>query len=172
MRQKAKDRFKVLFICTGNTCRSPMAEGILKKAIEQNRVERLEVDSGGTHGLPCAPASLFAQQVARAHNVNLAGHRSRELTREMIEQADLILTMSPEHADRVRRIDRSAAEKTYLLKSFGRRKPVSNEDRDAGVLSIKDPMGGSLEDYERSFLEIEREIKRIFSELLRLAGKS
>ena len=172
MSQKSKDTFRILFVCTGNTCRSPTAEGILKSQLKQKGVECVEVRSAGTPGLPAAPASLLAQQVARAHNVDLSGHRSRELNREMIRRADLILTMSLQHSDRVRRMDKSAGEKTCLLKSFPRREPSSNEDREAGVLSIKDPMGGSLEDYQRSFLEIEREIKRILPELLRRAGGS
>ena len=80
--------------------------------------------------------------------------------------------MSHQHSDRVWRIDQSAGEKTCLLKSFPRREPASNEDQEAGVLSIKDPIGGSLEDYQRSFLEIEKEIKRILPELLRQAGRN
>jgi len=89
----------------------------------------------------------------------------------MIQGADLILAMSQEHLSYIKRIDKRATRKVCLLKAFPQQHPVSNEDQDQGVLSIKDPMGGSLDDYEYSFSEIEKEVARIFPELLRLVKK-
>ncbi len=162
----------MLFVCTGNTCRSPMAQGILKKMLRDNQIEGVKVASAGTYGLDCACASPLALQVARAHGVNLSPHRSRELTKEMIKKADLILVMSQQHLDHIRQTDPEAVDRTYLLKAFPRRDAASNEDSKAGVLSIKDPVGGSLEDYEKAFFEIKEELTRIFPELLQLVGKS
>jgi protein-tyrosine-phosphatase len=68
-------------------------------------------------------------------------------------------------------MDKEAFQKAYLLKAFPRLNLASNEDQNRGVLSIKDPMGGSLDDYEHSFSEIEREVRRIFSDILRLVKK-
>ena len=172
MKKTDKDKFKILFVCTGNTCRSPTAEGILKKMLEQNRIDNVKVSSAGTHGLQNAPASIFAIEVARVRNVDLSEHRSRELNRKMIEQADLILAMSQEHLDFINRIDKKAGDKAYLLKAFPQLNLASNEDQNQVVLFIKDPIGGSLDDYEHSFSEIEREVARIFPELLRLVRKS
>ncbi|UCB51587.1 MAG: low molecular weight protein arginine phosphatase [Candidatus Zixiibacteriota bacterium] len=169
MKNIVRGKFKVLFVCTGNTCRSPMAEGVLKKMLEDRGVGNIEVSSAGTHGLPNAPASLFAMEVAGDRNVDLSGHRSRRLTSEMIKGADLILAMSPEHLDYIKRIEGTAGRKTFLLKAFPQPDSASNKGPDGGVLSIEDPIGGSPEDYERSFSEIEKEIKRIFPEILGLA---
>jgi protein-tyrosine-phosphatase len=117
------------------------------------------------------PASPFAIEVARLRGVDLSRHRSRQLTKRMAESADLILAMSQEHIDYIRRIDPKAGDKAHLLKIFLKPHPASNEDHNQGVLFIKDPIGGTLGDYERSFLEIEKEIKRIFPKLLSLVKK-
>jgi protein-tyrosine-phosphatase len=172
MIDKDKRDFQVLFVCTGNTCRSPMAEGILKKKLKEKNVKGIVVSSAGTHGLHNAPASLFAIQVAKSRQVDISHHRSQELTQKMLQQADIILVMSEEHLMYIKRLDDKAAGRACLLRAFALLKPESNEAEGPGVLSIKDPIGGSLEDYEKSFSEIEREIERILPELLRLAGKS
>jgi len=171
VKKAIKGKLKVLFVCTGNTCRSPMAEGILKKMLEDKGGGNLEVSSAGTHGLPNTPASLFAMQVAGDRNIDLSGHRSRRLIPEMIKEADLILAMSPEHLDYIKRIQEAAGHKTFLLKAFPQALSASNKGRNDGVLSIEDPIGGSLDDYEHSFTEIEKEIKRILAELLKSANK-
>lgn len=90
----------------------------------------------------------------------------------MIEEADLILVMAPEHLEHIIRIDRSASRKVYLMKAFPQLWAESNADQDRSVLTIKDPIGGSLEDYEQVFSEIEKEVKRIFPEILNLMKKS
>jgi len=171
MKKTDKDKYKILFVCTGNTCRSPTAEGILKKMLKQNGIDNVKVSSAGTHGLLNAPASLFAIEVAKTRNVDLSGHRSRELTRKMIEHANLILAMSQEHLDFINRIDKKAGAKAYLLKLFPQLHHASNEDQNRAVLFIKDPIGGSLRDYEQSFSEIEKEVKRIFPKILDLTKK-
>jgi protein-tyrosine-phosphatase len=168
MKKSIEGKLKVLFVCTGNTCRSPMAEGILKKMLQDKGAVDLEVSSAGTHGLPHAPASLFAMQVAGERGIDLSRHRSRRLTPEMIKQADLILAMSAEHLDYMNRIEGAAGHKAYLLRVFPQAEPASNKGPQGGVLSIEDPIGGSPEDYERSFREIEKEIKRIFPKILDL----
>jgi protein-tyrosine-phosphatase len=171
MKKAVKGKFKILFVCTGNTCRSPMAEGILKKMLKDERVGDFETSSAGTHGLPNAPASLFAIQAASGRKVDLSRHRSRRLTPEMIKEADLVVAMSAEHLNYIKRIDGAAGRKTFLLKAFPQSEPASNKGQSGGVLSIEDPIGGSPEDYQRSFREIEKEIKRIFPKILDLAKR-
>lgn len=159
-------------MCTGNTCRSPMAAGILRSMLKQAGVANVGVASAGTHGLHFAPASFFAVQAARERGTDISRHRSRRLTGEIIGQADLILVMSQEHLEHVKRAYPEAAGKTYLLRSFPSAEGASNGAGERGVLSIKDPIGGVLEDYQMSFSEIEKEIKRILPELLRRAEEA
>ncbi len=172
MTKKTKNKFRVLFVCTGNTCRSPMAEGILRTMLKQEGVSNVEVASAGTHDLQFAPASVFAVEAAKEKSVDISRHRSRRLTGEMIGQADLILVLSQEHLEHVGRVHPAAAGKVYLLKSFPFKEGASNGAGKPGVFSIKDPIGGDLEDYRSGFSEIEKEIKRILPELVRRAAEA
>jgi protein-tyrosine-phosphatase len=187
--EKNKEKFKVLFVCTGNSCRSPMAEGILKKMLKENKLDNFEVGSAGTSSLDGAFPSLFAMEVAKTQNVDLTHHRSHQLNQQILRKADLILAMSNEHLEQIQKMDEKTLEKTYLLKTFPQHHPAfsskthtghpsgkdlsmtKNENKSSEVSYIKDPIGGSIEDYNRCFLEIEKEIRRIFPELIRKAGK-
>ncbi len=174
--KRDKERFRVLFLCTGNSCRSPMAEGILKKMLREKGVENFEVSSAGISTLNGVPASLFAMEVSRARNVDLSQHRSRQLNKKILRKADLILAMSDEHLEYIRKMDKNALDRTCLLRAFfpssqGIREapPASNREESPGVLYIKDPIGGSVDDYDRCFTEIEAEIGKAFQELVSLA---
>jgi protein-tyrosine-phosphatase len=176
--ERDREKFKVLFVCTGNSCRSPMAEGILKKMLKENEFDNFEVSSAGISTLDGAPASLFAMEVSKARGVDLSQHRSRQLNKQILKKTDLILAMSDEHLEYIRKMDKNALGKTYLLKAFspsrhqiGENHSASNKDESPGVLYIEDPIGGSIDDYNRCFMEIEEEIGRVFRELISLADE-
>jgi protein-tyrosine-phosphatase len=159
-----KSEFKVLLVCTGNTCRSPMAEGILKKLLREKGINGIEVGSAGISALDGYPVTVFALEATRVWDIDLDEHFSRRLTLNMLEQADLILVMSPEHLKHIQRTDKRFLEKSYLLKAF----PQKSNNAD---LAIKDPVGGSLEEYNQCFLELEEELRRILPEIIRLYEK-
>jgi protein-tyrosine-phosphatase len=169
MPKKEKIEFEVMFVCTGNSCRSPMAEGILRKMLEDHGVSEIKVTSAGTCTLENMLPSPFAIQASQQNEVDISRQRSRQLTRRILEEANLILTMAQEHIDFIKRVNEKSASKAFLLKLFPQSRPLSNEERNRGVLFIKDPIGGSVEDYERSFMEIQKEVKRILPEILKFA---
>jgi protein-tyrosine-phosphatase len=156
--------FRILFVCTGNTCRSPMAEGILKKMLKEKNIDYIQVSSAGTNSWGGCPVSLSALEMGRLSEIDLKSHSSRKLTKEVLEEADLILAMSKNHLDQVRELNENSINKSFLLKAFPRR----SEDES---FWIKDPIGGILDDYRTCFRDLDENIQGIFPELIDLAKK-
>jgi len=155
--------FKVLFVCTGNTCRSPMAEGALRALLEGKGIQHIEVMSAGTTAMPGVPATHYAQEAVKTWHADISGHRSRPITREMLEESDLIIALSPNHYHEIMTVWPDAEEKTYLLKNF----PEPGRDGEG----VADPIGGSLDMYNQTFLEIGEELGRMLNDIITLAEK-
>ena len=112
--------FTVLFVCTGNICRSPTAEALARRELDRYPGVPIRVSSAGSHALEGNPAASRSLLAASARGASLERHFARELTRRRVRAAGLILCMAAEHRPFVLSYDRSAAARTFLLASFAR----------------------------------------------------
>ena len=112
--------FGVLFVCTGNICRSPTAEALARRELERYPGVPIQVSSAGSHALEGNPAASRSLLAAATRGANLERHFARELTRRRVRAADLILCMAAEHRPFVLSYDRGAADRTFLLATFAR----------------------------------------------------
>jgi protein-tyrosine phosphatase len=112
--------FGVLFVCTGNICRSPTAEALARRELARYPGAPIQLSSAGSHALEGDPAASRSVLAASTRGASLERHFARELTRRRVRAAGLILCMAAEHRPFVLSYDRSAADRTFLLASFAR----------------------------------------------------
>jgi len=140
-----------------------MAEGILKTLLSERGVDNIKVSSAGVGALEGMPATSNAIEAAKLWSVDISKHIARQLNAQIIDNADLVLVMSPEHYEAIRRKMPQALPKTYLFKGF----PDPISARQDGV---HDPIGGTLDDYNQTFMELDEILRRIEGRILQFAA--
>ncbi len=158
------EKFRILFVCTGNSCRSPMAEGILKSIIPETYRDKVEVTSAGTGGFVNMPATDLAIKVAAENGVDIKNHLSQGLTLPMMMNSDLIFVMAEVHAKYIRLLYPSLVKNVFLLKDFNCEKKLFHRS------SIADPIGRNEEFYKKNYKEIESELHRVLTEIIKLVN--
>lgn len=134
----------LLFICTGNVCRSPMAEYLMRKRV--GRSSGWTVGSAGLAALPGMSASRNAVEVLSEMGIDLAPHRSRQITRDLVDAANVLVVMTASHRDQMNMLFRDAREKVFLLRSFD---PAADSE------DLEDPIGAEVSTYRQTRDAIE-----------------
>jgi protein-tyrosine phosphatase len=150
-------RWTMLVVCSGNTCRSPMAEGLAKQMLaEQRGIKAEELDTAGVRVIsagafagPGAPATAEAIDALQRFGADISKHRSRSLTPDLIHEADVIYCMTHAHRDAVLAMVPAAEGKTFLLDPNG---------------EIEDPIGSDLTAYQRTAEVIRRRLSQRLKE--------
>ena len=149
---------KLLFVCSGNTCRSPLAKVLAERIFQEEGLEGWEIDSAGTAALHGMSASRQAMSAASALELDLSAHQSKPLTQEAVSRADLILVMTAAHKKVVLSLVPQAAGKVYTVAEL------------AGAAGdIADPFGGSVALYLEVARELQTHLKTI-AKLLKANG--
>lgn len=145
--------FRILFVCTGNTCRSPMAEVIARRQLDELGWTRVEVRSAGVAAQAGRAASDGAIRVAESKGLDLSDHVSTPLTSELTDGADLILTMSSSHLLRV--LELGAGDRAAVITSF-----AEGAENAIDLAGVPDPIGGPDEEYAATFEVLDGLVKR------------
>lgn len=139
-----KSMKKIMFICSGNTCRSPLAEGLFKKYLEENNIADIEVGSAGLSVFPGDEVSINSALVAMNRGVNISLHRARRVNMEHFAETDLFVCMTSAHANALSRY----CKQSQMM-----------------VLNIPDPYCQPIDAYEKCADSIEKEFPQILERL-------
>lgn len=141
---KENQQIRILFVCLGNICRSPTAEGIMLHLVKERQLEQLiTVDSAGTSGYHIGePANFYSQKTANTKGIQLPS-RSRKFTKEDFDRFDYILAIDKSNLKDIRDLQTTEQQNVYLFRSFDREAP-QNAD-------VPDPYYGGEEGFENVF---------------------
>lgn len=152
-----KSGYAILFVCTANICRSPMAAALFRARLQKERPDwqNWRINSAGTWAMDGQSAAPYSQQVMAERGLDISDHRARTVTRGMLARHDLILTMEPGQKEALQVEFPERASRVFMLSEM-----VGTMD------PVKDPYGGPLEGYQKTSDVLDRlfanGIQRIF----------
>jgi protein-tyrosine-phosphatase len=144
----------LLFVCSGNTCRSPMAEALARKIAQRRGIDDINLSSAGTNAWDNVPATDEALLVGMERDIDLTVHRARKLTPAIVAEADLIFVMTAGHLEHVKQLGWRG--KVHVIDEYASGTPNQG---------VTDPYGGDLEAYRHTADLLERELEKLFDRL-------
>ena len=156
---------RILFVCTGNSCRSVMAQSLMQHLFKRAGVENVTVDSAGIFAMEGMGPTRETQRVLQEIGIDCSTHRAQAVRPDLVEAADLILVMEQFQLDEILARFPGTRGKVHLLKTYG----LSSRERE-GHPNIPDPIGKPLEVYEICFADIREAVERVMKSLGVRAG--
>ena len=146
----------LVFVCTGNSCRSVMAEGLMRQMLQRAGIDTVTIESAGIFAVGGMQPTRETLRVLQEIGIDASAHRARMLLSGAVEAADLIFVMEQFQLEEVVRRFPSAKDRVHLLKLYGLSSPGAEVQP-----NISDPIGKPLEVYEVCFSDIREAVDRV-----------